>query len=87
MTGYELMLLQGWPADMLKPAELAGAGVTDSLLRDIAGNAFSLNCFLVVLIACLVHVPPEAVCPATQGSSEDPEQAVAPSSVAEILDL
>lgn len=55
LTGLEAMRLQGFPFGSLDKEKLRRLGVSDSLLRDLAGNSFASGPFVAVVISVLLH--------------------------------
>lgn len=62
LTGKECLMAQGFPKPFFEQVadKLDEAGISDSLMRDLAGNSFCSNSFMVVLLAVLVHWQPGA---------------------------
>ena len=67
------MALQGWDIEMLRNV-VTQYGTTDSILRDMAGNAFTKGVCNDVIVGLLVHlrIPSEV-----HVKLEDPEKAAA----------
>jgi hypothetical protein len=52
LLGEEALQLQGFP-----PSRIALSTASDSMLRDLAGNAFAATCFLSIYVALLAKMP------------------------------
>ena len=73
LTGADLMMIQGWPLDVLT-ALLENPQIKDNHLRMIAGNSFELGAFVSVLLSVLTHFPrlsPEQTPRNHEGAGED----------------
>ena len=60
LTGWELLRYQGCPAEVLDMKMLDSCGITDAVMKDLAGNMFNMYSFLPVLLAVLTCLPPAA---------------------------
>ena len=69
VLGWEALALQGFPVSWLceVPAHLRSS---DTMLRDLAGNAFSSTVFGVIYLMLLAHLPPPST---SQSSSPEPD--------------
>lgn len=50
VLGLECLALQGFPLQQLHSDKLAELGLSDSILKDLAGNSFAAPCFFAVLM-------------------------------------
>ena len=57
ITGVETMALHGFPASYFDLELMDKTGVTESLLRDLAGNSFQGYVYATVLVALLSNLP------------------------------
>lgn len=71
LLGFEAMCLQGFPATWLRHIK-----TSNSLLLDLAGNAFSATVFAAVYIAALSELPDIADLPGDKPSAGDDLQAL-----------
>ena len=72
-------MVHGFPKQLLSPADLNAAKVSDNNLRDLAANSFSTGACLSVLIGVLSVLPVTAWC------EEDEEQSSSDSDVEEFV--
>lgn len=61
LTGLECLSLQGFPVELLDPKKLKQCSISDTLLKDLAGNSFAGPCFMAALLSLLCHFPVEAL--------------------------
>lgn len=66
LTGLECLSLQGFPLELLDQKKLSQCSISDTLLKDMAGNSFAAPCFMAALLSLLCHFPLEALEDLTQ---------------------
>ena len=71
MLGVEAMALQGFPASWIPGCGALPEKVSNTLLLDLAGNAFSSSVFGAVYLSMLAEVPPIAELPADTATAGD----------------
>jgi hypothetical protein len=67
LTGRETLSIQGFPLGFLKP----DTDLSDPMLGDMAGNAFSSTVCVAVLLGVFAHVPALVKQPAQAHPEED----------------
>ncbi|CAK0829350.1 unnamed protein product [Prorocentrum cordatum] len=86
LSGLESLSVQGWPIDSLEIHKLKDAGISDALMKDLAGNSVHALCFCAVLIAVMTFWPrsdPEV----SEEVSTTPEETINEDEVTNILGL
>lgn len=61
LCGIESLSLQGYPMDLLKVLQRTNPEISDSLLADMGGNAFSCPIVVGFLASIIIHLTPEMI--------------------------
>jgi site-specific DNA-cytosine methylase len=87
LTGFDHMMLQGFPRAVIGAVLERLPPVDDNLLKDLAGNAFSANSFLAFLVAalCALPTPPLPGPPQRKRSASIPADALRLDEIDEML--
>jgi site-specific DNA-cytosine methylase len=70
ITGLECLLIHGFSLDFFDTSILERAGVSDELMKDLAGNSVVGHCYAAVLVGIIAHWPTHA---ALKPKAESPE--------------
>ena len=68
LCGMESLSLQGYPMDLLKALQRASPDISDNLLADMGGNAFSCPIVVGFLASVIIHLTPEMISCLTTGA-------------------
>ena len=60
ITGLECLLIHGFSPEFFDSAPLERAGVSDELMKDLAGNSVVGHCYAAVLVGIIAHWPTHA---------------------------
>lgn len=60
ITGMECLLIHGFSPEFFDSAPLERAGVSDELMKDLAGNSVVGHCYAAVLVGIIAHWPTHA---------------------------
>lgn len=83
LLGWEALRIQGLPDAVLESDPMES--MSDSLCKDLAGNAFAGSVFLAVLIGVLSHMPLELFC--ATGSDDEADEEELLSAIQSVLDI
>ena len=69
LTGYDAMVVHGWPRPLLEAVCRGASGITNRDLLDLAGNSFVGMVFAALLLSLLATLPSEKL--AFPGDADD----------------
>ena len=69
LTGYDAMVVHGWPRPLLEAVCRGASGITNRDLLDLAGNSFVGMVFAALLLSLIATLPSEKL--AFPGDADD----------------